>query len=106
MTTINTFSAEEVKQKLKFALGTLADTSVKRMEGYAKENRPWIDDTSNAKNSIQGTWEWRGKDLALKVSGNMEYSMYLELAMEKRYAILKPTVLKHAPEILKNFRRF
>jgi len=106
MKTKNTFSAQAVKTKLRAGLGLLADTSAKILEANAKADAPWEDRTSNARNSIQGDWGWKGDHLIITVSGNMEYSVYLELAREKRFAVLYPTVQKHAPSIIKAYRRF
>lgn len=35
----------------------------------------------------------------------MNYSVYLELANEKKYAILKPTVDKWTPNIISGYQR-
>lgn len=106
MKVTNTFNPTLVKSKLRAGLGLLADTAAKQLEEDAKRNAPWVDRTSNARNSIQGSYGWRGNHLVITVSGNMEYSVWLELAREKRYAILVPTIQKNAPAIFKAFRRF
>ena len=38
------------------------------------------------------------------VAGNMDYSIWLELANEKRYAILHPTLLAMSSDILEGMR--
>ena len=70
-----------------------------------QRDAPWTDRTSNARNSIQGDFDWRGNRCIITLSGGMEYSVYLELAMGKKYAILYPTVLKNAPDVLRGYQR-
>lgn len=94
-----------VERKVRAAIGVYADTAAKKMEAEAKRNAPWTDRTSNARNSIQGDFGWKGKRAVISLSGNMDYFVFLELAMEKRYSILVPTIEKHAKEILEGYRR-
>ena len=101
----NTFNAAKVIGKQRAAIGLYADTAAKKMEGEAKRNGPWIDRTSNARNSIQGDFGWKGNKCVITLSGNMNYSVYLELAHEKDYAILYPTIQRNAPGILRGYQR-
>lgn len=101
----NTFNSQIPISRIRAAIGLLADTEVKRMEAEAKTNAPWMDITGNARNSIQGNFNWQGTKAAMQLSGNMEYFVYLELAKEKRYAILKPTIDKNASRILSSFQK-
>lgn len=101
----NTFKAAPVIAKQRAALGLYAHTAAKKMEAEAKRNAPWTDRTSNARNSIQGDFGWKGNKATIVLSGNMDYSVYLELAMEKRYAILVPTVQKNASEVLRGYQK-
>lgn len=103
--TKNTFNAKSTMNKVRAIIGAYADTEAKRMEAEAKANKPWTTRTSNAENSIQGTFDWEGNKCKIVLSGNMEYSVYLELAHEKKYAILKPTIERNAPRILKGYQK-
>ena len=101
----NNLNMRQVSQKMRAAVGLYADTAAKKMEGKAKKGAPWKDRTGNARNSIQGDFGWRGNNAIITLSGGMEYSVYLELAMGKKYAILYPTVLKNAPDVLRGYQR-
>ncbi|WP_352419831.1 hypothetical protein [Proteiniborus sp.] len=101
----NNFNTKMVENKVRSAIGLYADTAAKKMEGEAKGNAPWTDRTSNARNSIRGDFGWKGKHAVISLSGNMNYSVYLELAHEKRFAILVPTIQKNAPEVIKGYQR-
>jgi hypothetical protein len=61
----------------------------------------WEDHTSQARNTIQGGHEWKGNKCLIFVAGNTNYFPYLELAHEKKYAVLYPAVKTLSPEILK-----
>jgi len=101
----NKLDFKAVEQKIKAAIGLYADTAAKKMEAEAKKNAPWTDRTGNARNSIRGDFGWQGNKAVITLSGNMYYSVYLELAYQKKYAILKPTIDRNAPEILKGYQR-
>lgn len=101
----NNFNPASVQNKLRAAISIYASTVAKKMEGEAKRNAPWEDRTTNARNSIQGDFGWREDQAVIRLSGNMHYSVYLELANEKKYAILKPTIDKNAPDIIRGYQR-
>lgn len=101
----NKINFKAVENKVRAAIGVFADTAAKKMEGEAKSNAPWTDRTSNARNSIRGEFGWKGNKAIITLSGNMEYSVYLELAKEKRHAILVPTIQRNAPEVLRAYRK-
>lgn len=99
------FDLVKAAAKQKAALALYADTAAKKMEGEAKAGAPWTDRTSHARQSISGTHGWDNSTLKIVLSGGMNYSVYLELAMEKAYAILVPTIQKNAAEILHGYQR-
>ena len=101
----NTFNAKLIEKQVKAAIGVYANTAAKKMEGQAKRDGPWIDRTSNARNSILGNFGWRGSKAIITLSANMAYSPYLELAREKKYAVLVPTIQKNAPSILQGYKK-
>ena len=105
MRVTNKTNFKAVEKKVRAAIGAYADTAAKTMEGEAKKKAPWTDRTSNARNSIQGDFGWEGNKAVITLSGNMEYSVYLELANGKKYAILSPTIQKHSTEIIRGYQR-
>lgn len=101
----NNFNPRRAERKVKAAIGLYAQTAAKKMEADAKRNAPWQDRTGAARNSLLGDFAWRNYNAVITLSGNMDYSVYLELAHEKRFAILKPTIDKFTPEVLKGYQR-
>jgi hypothetical protein len=99
------FNLREAANRQLAALGLYAHTAAKKMEASAKTDAPWTDRTTNARQSIAGDHFWRGSSLVVRLSGGMEYSVYLELAHEKRYATLQPTIARYASEILAGYQK-
>ncbi|MBV1816857.1 hypothetical protein ACIR03_02725 [Clostridium cochlearium] len=95
----------EFEMKSKAAIGVYADTAGKKLEEHAKKNAPWTDRTGLARKTIEGGKEWDSEKCIVYVAGNMEYSPYLELCNDKRYATLKPAVDKLSPEILNGLNK-
>ncbi len=70
------------------SLTTCAD-----MQNYARLNRPWQDQTGNARAGLNGGTYWETMDiLKIYIAHSMEYGVYLELCNEGKYAILSPTI--------------
>lgn len=96
---------ESAQHRVKAAVELYADTAGKKLEAEAKKSAPWINRTGNARQTIQGGYTWRGDTCVIYVAGNMDYSVFLELCNEKRYATLWPALHKLEPQILRGFER-
>ena len=94
----------ETEIRMRAAVGLFGDAAAKKLEADAKKNAPWKDCSGDARKSIQGESEWAGANMKVGVSGNMDYFVFLEYAMEKRYSVLEPTILKLSPEIVEGMR--
>lgn len=107
MIRVNTskFNLREAANRQRAALGLYADAAAKKMEASAKQNAKWTDRTSNARQSITGDAIWRGGNLVVRLHGSPDYFVYLELAYEKKYAILQPTIAKYTAEVLSGYQR-
>lgn len=101
----STFNSSKVKGLVKKQIEQYGQTEALRLEGEAKRNRSWQDDTGNARNSIQGKFSWVGNVGTIDLSGNVEYFPALELAYGKKYSILLPTIERLSTEILKGYER-
>lgn len=99
----------EAEQKTAHALEVYGRTAAQRMERNIKRNpanggAPWQDRTANARQSVAAITEWRDEKLVIGVSGNMEYSVYLEYCNGRKYAALEPELRRSAPEILSGLK--
>ncbi|EQB3101465.1 hypothetical protein ACYIU4_002828 [Clostridium botulinum] len=96
---INGLANFEIKSKT--SVGLYADTASKKLEAKAKKDAPWKDKTGQSRQTIEGSKQWEGDKCNVYIAGNTQYFPYLEFCNDKQYAILKPTVDKLSPEILK-----
>ena len=87
--------------KTRAALGLYADTVAKKMESHAKSNKPWVDRTGRAKQSLNSSWKWVGDVARVELSHGVDYGVYLEFCNEKRYAIIKPTIDTISPQAIR-----
>lgn len=63
-------------------------------EGWAKDNAPWTDRTGEARASIYGRGLKEGKDtIAGYIGIVVYYGVFLELAHQGKYRIVRPTLL-------------
>ena len=91
--------------KTRAALGLYADTVAKKMETHAKSNKPWVDRTGRAKQSLNSSWKWVGDVARVELSHGVYYGIYLELCNEKKYAIIKPTIDTISPQAIRGLNK-
>lgn len=82
------------QNKFHAAVSVLCANGAQKMEAYAKQNRPWHDRTSRARQSLKGSWEKVSEGYKVQIEHGVRYGVYLEFRWERRYAILMPTVEK------------
>lgn len=87
--------------KKQVALRTYVETVAKDFESYAKENRPWTDRTSRARQGLTGYVESTAIGYRIYIAHTVDYGIWLEMAHEKKYAILEPTVRLKGPKAIK-----
>ena len=104
--------ADDVKRNLqkwsdrqRAAAIALARAWAERVEGRAKSDAPWTDRTSNARGGLFGVTDIRDDEVFIRLGHTVEYGVFLEMAKDGRFAILKPTLTKAAPEIYRDYKR-
>ena len=86
------------------AISILCQTGASEMEAYAKLHRPWTDRTGHARQRLTGRMDHESQDeWKITLSHGVDYGIWLENAHEKKYAIVKPTVLLKSAEIMNSF---
>lgn len=107
------FDLNNVADRLKAAINMYGKTQALKLEAEAKQKAPWApvgpgtpyyQITGLARSTIQGEHKIINNESVIRLSGNMPYSIFLELAMNKKYAILEPTINKHAKSIFKGYQ--
>lgn len=83
------------------ALLIVTDVVAKKMESYAKSNAIWEDQSGNARQGIRGDAYWESsKILVCSLSHTMEYGVWLELAHQRKYAILEESINQYQAELI------
>ena len=91
-----------IAKRKKAGMLLLAQSASLQMEGYAKRSARWTDRTGNARQRLKGEARWlNATKLKVSVTHNMDYGIWLELANERKYAILKESIDYKAEELLK-----
>lgn len=98
---------EEMYSRLNTAVGVLAEQGAVKMQSSAKKNAPWTDRTGAARGRLSGTASPIPKGWRIKLAHGVSYGIYLELAHERRFAIIQQTVDRVGyGEIMPAFNRF
>lgn len=99
----STLSAGIDKMAIKLGATVLmyASTKAVEIEAKMKQNRPWTDRTGMAKATLNTKVSQPDSNLVrITLAHGVEYGIWLELAHEKNYAIIGPTVEQEGPRIV------
>lgn len=92
-------------ERRRAAVVALAQDWAGELEGRAKQDAPWTDRTGNARSGLRGETVVSRNQVKIALAHSVEYGVYLELANDGRYAILKPTLDAAVPEIYLAYKR-
>ena len=82
-----------------------ANTKAPIIEGDMKTNRPWTDQTGAAKARLNTSVSQPESNIVrITLAHGVDYGIWLELAHEKNYAIVAPTLRKMAPEVIEDLK--
>lgn len=82
-----------------------AGTKAKVIESDMKVNRPWTDQTGAAKAELNTSVSQPEPNIVrITLAHGVDYGIWLELAHNKNFAILAPTVRKFAPEVVEDLK--
>lgn len=96
---------ENFGAKAEAAFAMYAKNSALKLQNYARSNRPWTDRTGTARQRLTGSSSKGAHWYELKLSHGVNYGVFLELAHEKQFAIIMPTIEKvGSSEIMPGFR--
>ena len=97
---------DEFDIKMQAALDIYTKTAAQRLQDEAVRNRPWTDRSNNARLSLKGTSEVDGNKARIVLSQGVDYGLWLELANEKKYAIVEPTIRLKGNTVVKGLEHF
>ena len=96
----------EIDQKVIQATRLYAETAGAKLEAYAKANAPWQEVTGLSRQTISHSVESAGANQRIILhGGTTSHFIFLELAHEKRWAIINPTMIKMAPGIIQGWKK-
>ena len=91
-------------EHVRSAASSILQTEAQYLEEYMKLNRPWTDRTGNAKAGLRAEVEGLGADqVSIVLSHSVYYGVYLEYAMEQRFAIINPTIRSQGHRVVQAF---
>lgn len=89
--------------KIGAAVLMFAATKASELESKMKLNRPWTDRTGMAKATLNAKVSQPDSNtVRITLAHGVEYGIWLELAHEKNYAIVGPTVEQEGPRMVKD----
>lgn len=94
-----------IDKKAIAALDMFASTKSKEIEAYAKINRPWTDRTGAAKMLLSSYVEDLPDKIRIALAHGVEYGIWLELANDGNYSIIRPTINAKSPEVFKDLSK-
>ena len=92
-----------MESRVPMAIYMYAQTAAQKLEGSAKKHAPWTDRTGHARQRLNCKVEAVEKGYQLVLAHGVDYGKWLELAHEKRFATIEPTIKREGPNILKGF---
>jgi hypothetical protein len=100
---IDLFAVKVVAAVLMFAERESAE-----LQNYMKSNAKWTDRTGHARQSLTATVQ-KGifsTKVVIKLAhgSNIPYGIYLELAHEKKYAIIQPTIQANQNQVMQDLQ--
>lgn len=92
---------DKMATKLGATILMYASTKAEQLEYKMKINRPWADRTGMAKATLNAKVSQPDKNtIRITLAHGVDYGIWLELAHEKNYAIVAPTINQEGPRII------
>lgn len=117
---------EALEDRFAVALMMYAKTSAASLESYAREHAPWTNRTGHARQRLTCEESVADNGYKLTLSHGVDYGLYLEgtnnpklstgysnelsgavaeLAFEKKYAIIQPTIRSKGPKVMEGLNK-
>lgn len=91
----------KMQKKCDTAVLMYAKTKAIQLQEYMKANKKWTDRTGAAKRELKGLVSVpKEHQTQITLAHGVNYGIWLELAHEMNYAIVRPTILNESGEVL------
>lgn len=95
----------DFEARLMEAVRAYAQASSNKLEAYAKENARWQNHTGDARRRLKGDSLPIENGYKLRLAHGVDYGVFLEMAHERRFAIIEETIQRvGSSEILPGFQ--
>ncbi len=92
---------DNMSMKLGAVVLMYAATKASVLESYMKQNRPWTDRTGMAKATLSAKVSQPSQTfIRITLAHGVNYGIWLELANERNYAIIEPTIAQEGPRVV------
>lgn len=91
-----------MKVRTEQAILMFAQTQATKFESDAKSQARWTDRTGHARQRLKGTVEKVPEGYKIKLAHGVDYGLWLELANEKKYAIVEPIIRTKSPYVIRD----
>ena len=91
--------------KSEAAIAMYAENAALTLQNYAREHRPWTDRTGHARQRLTGSSARVSEGYQIILAHGVDYGVWLELAHEKKYAIIQPTIKAKSQDILSGLNK-
>ena len=95
----------EIPDKVDRAITATMARHATKAVAYARKNASWKDRTSNARNGLFSLSEKEGHTYRIIVAHSMPYGIWLEVRWSGKYAIIRPTIDREGPAIMKTLSK-
>lgn len=94
-------SLDNMAVKLGALVLMYCSTKASELEAKMKMNRPWTDRTGMAKATLSAKVSQPNQNtVRITLAHGVDYGIWLELAHEKNYAIVAPTIREEGPRVV------
>ena len=93
------------EDKAEIAFRMYAETQAKVLEGVAKTDAPWTYLSGEARRRLMVTVEKTASGYRIRLAHGVDYGVWLELAHEKKFSTIAPSINKTAPKIMNGLNR-
>lgn len=96
---------EALTKRAPAAVRMYAETAAKKLEKDAKKKAPWTDRTGHARQRLTAyVTQIQPGVCEITIAHGVSYGVFLELAHEKRFATILPTIRRDSNEVMKGFK--
>lgn len=96
---------ESLSNKSDIKIKNYLSTTERKLDNYAKKNASWKNRSGRARLGLHSYTEKTPFGYRLIIAHGVDYGIWLELAHEKKYAILNETIQQNTNDIMKGFTK-